>query len=178
MAKPTILAFSGWSGSGKTTLVCAVVEALTRQDLRVGVIKHDGHAFSRDVCGSDTHRLTEAGATRTVLCGRSGLVVREAPCPEPELDVLISRFGAGVDVLLLEGFKHAAVDKIEVYRPSVGQPPLFGRPQAYPRIIAVATDEVIPLPAGLVHLDLNRPDEVAAFILRYRSQTDRGRAWA
>ena len=168
MTQPILCALSGWSGSGKTTLVCAVVGYLERRyRMRVGVIKHDGHSFPADVSGSDTCRLAEAGAVRTVLFGEDGLVVRETEKQPPSMAALIKRFGADLDVLLLEGFKTADVDKIEVYRASQGKTPLFTQPDRYPRVVAVATDQ--PLAervAAPQQLDLNCPEQIAEFILK------------
>jgi molybdopterin-guanine dinucleotide biosynthesis protein B len=60
----------------------------------------------------------------------------------------------------VEGFKGAAIPKLEVYRESVGKPLLHPRD---PRIVAVATDG--PLETGLPMLPLGDPDVVATFIL-------------
>lgn len=167
MAQPILCALSGWSGSGKTTLVCAIVRYLERHHrMRVGVIKHDGHKFPADVSGSDTCRLSEAGAVRTVLCGEDGLVVRETEAQPPSMTALIERFGADLDVLLLEGFKNADVDKIEVYRASQGKAPLFMHPERYPRVVAVATDTPLNDGTAPQQLDLNCPEQVAEFILK------------
>ncbi|WP_321532952.1 molybdopterin-guanine dinucleotide biosynthesis protein B [uncultured Desulfuromonas sp.] len=166
MTQPVLCALSGWSGSGKTTLACAIVRYLERRHrMRVGVIKHDGHRFPVDVSGTDTCRLAEAGAVRTVLCGEDGLVVRET-APPSCVTALIERFGADLDVLLLEGFKNADVDKIEVYRSSLGKAPLFTHPDRYPRVVAVATDTPLADDAAPQQLDLNCPEQIAEFILK------------
>jgi len=166
--KPVVCALSGWSGSGKTTLACALVRYLEQHHhLRVAVIKHDGHPFPADVSGSDTCRLADAGALRTVLCGESGLVVRETDSASPQLETLIERFGCDVDVVLLEGFKQADVDKIEVFRPSVGKEPLYAQPERFSRIVAVASDGPLPGTDCPLRLDLNRPEQIAEFILQY-----------
>ena len=62
--------------------------------------------------------------------------------------------------MLVEGYKHASIPKIEIHRPSVGKPLLYPNDA---NIVAVASDE--PLATGLPALDLNDPDAIAQFIL-------------
>ena len=52
-------------------------------------------------------------------------------------------------LLLVEGFKFHSHPKIEVHRPSVGKPFLYPNDQ---HIVAVAADEVLPLPVPLLAL--------------------------
>ena len=60
---------------------------------------------------------------------------------------------------LIEGFKHSAIPKLEVFRPSVGHPPLH---PGDPDIVAVASDS--PVRTSLPVLDLNDYDAIAAFV--------------
>ncbi|MNT37751.1 Molybdopterin-guanine dinucleotide biosynthesis adapter protein [compost metagenome] len=63
--------------------------------------------------------------------------------------------------MLVEGFKQAAIPRIEVYRPALGKPPLHTEDDSF---LAVVTDA--PLEIGLPCLPLNEPDQVAEFICR------------
>lgn len=69
---------------------------------------------------------------------------------------------APCDLVLVEGYKHATIPKIEIQRSAVGHPCLFPDD---PHIIAVVTDrsDAIPLPKP----NLNAPQEVVAFILQH-----------
>jgi molybdopterin-guanine dinucleotide biosynthesis protein B len=89
--------------------------------------------------------------------------------PEPGLDTLLPRI-TPVDLLLIEGFKRHAHPKIEVYRPSLGKPPLH---PDEPFVVAVASDQEL---SGLTlpQLPLGRPELIAEFILRYE---DGGIPW-
>jgi molybdopterin-guanine dinucleotide biosynthesis protein B len=60
---------------------------------------------------------------------------------------------------LVEGFKRAAIPKIEVHRRGLAEPLLYPHD---PHIVAIATDA--ELPATLPRLDLNDPGQVADFI--------------
>lgn len=154
------------SGSGKTTLLHALVPILKAEGLRIGYLKHAHHSFDLDRPGKDSYRIREAGADQTLLASRERWALQVESRPrgaEPDLRAMLARFPAGtLDLVLAEGFKHAAYPKIEVYRPAAGEPPLYLQD---PDIVAVVTDA--PLPAG-GHppvLPLGEPQAVAAFIL-------------
>jgi molybdopterin-guanine dinucleotide biosynthesis protein B len=68
------------------------------------------------------------------------------------------------DWVLVEGFKHADLLKIEVWRAEAGKPVQYPND---PFVVAVCTDspEHLPAPTGLPLLDLNDPDGVAQFLL-------------
>ena len=91
--------------------------------------------------------------------------------PEPSLEEQIARF-SDCDLVLVEGFKHTPIPKLEVHRPSVGKPLIAG--SGMETIVAVATDEpdVVAgqtgLPTGLPILDINDRDAIADFILRHQ----------
>jgi molybdopterin-guanine dinucleotide biosynthesis protein B len=64
--------------------------------------------------------------------------------------------------VLIEGYKEAAVPKIEIHRPAIGKPPLWPE---NPYVVAVASDADIDCP--LPRLPLNDPAAVATFVLEY-----------
>jgi molybdopterin-guanine dinucleotide biosynthesis protein B len=82
--------------------------------------------------------------------------------PEPSLDELARRVSP-VDLLLVEGFKRHPHPKIEVYRPSLGKPPLHPEDSF---VVAVASDETLP-DLALPWLPLADVGGIAAFILSY-----------
>jgi molybdopterin-guanine dinucleotide biosynthesis protein B len=67
-----------------------------------------------------------------------------------------------VDLLLIEGFKTHAHPKLEVHRRSEGRPLLA---PGDPGIVVVASDT--PLELAVPCLDLNDPEAVAGFVLRW-----------
>ncbi|HEX3883624.1 MAG TPA: molybdopterin-guanine dinucleotide biosynthesis protein B [Stellaceae bacterium] len=156
-----IFGLAGWSGSGKTTLLAALIPELVSRGLTVSTIKHAHHEFDIDKPGKDSWVHRQAGATEVMVASsRRWALMRELrDMPEPSLDELIERMNP-VDVLLVEGFKFHPHPKIEVYRPVVGKP--FLHPDD-PHIVAVASDEVLPLPLPLLPLD--EPAVIASFIL-------------
>ncbi len=113
-AVPQIIAVCGAKKSGKTRLLVGVIPHLVAIGLRVGVIKHDGHDFTPDVPGSDSFRLTAAGAAVTAVYSPERFAVNaelENTTPERLLPLF-----HGVDVILLEGGKASPYPKIEVIR--------------------------------------------------------------
>jgi molybdopterin-guanine dinucleotide biosynthesis protein B len=169
-AKPCLLGLAGWSGSGKTTLLCAVLPLLRKSGLRVSTIKHAHHALDLDQPGKDSFRHREAGAEEVLLVGgQRWAVLRETPDGPPDLGTLAARL-APVDLILVEGFKHGDLPRIEVFRPALGKPALW--PQAR-GIVAVATDaaEGEPALAGccLPRLNLNDFSGVASWIMGFRA---------
>ena len=82
---------------------------------------------------------------------------------DPTVHDLIAELGA-CDWVLVEGFKRAAMPKIEIWRAATGMPAQY--PQD-PHIVAICTDSaaLLPEPTGLPVLDLNDAEAVTAFLL-------------
>jgi molybdopterin-guanine dinucleotide biosynthesis protein B len=153
---------AGWSGSGKTTLLIKLLPELVRRGFTVSTVKHAHHAFDTDVPGKDSFEHRRAGATEVLVSSvnRWALVHEHRGAPETALDELMSRM-TPVDLVLIEGFKSEAHDKLEVHRPSVGKPLLCATD---PRVVAVASNEPMP-PLRLPKLDLDNVPQIADFIL-------------
>ncbi len=162
-----LIGFSAFSGTGKTTLLKRLLPILRDQGLRIAVIKHAHHRFDIDHPGKDSHELRDAGANRMLVASRRRMALVtefEQGHAEPTLDELLNALDPdGLDLVLVEGFKHAPIPKIELHRPALGKPLLCLQDS---RIIAVATDGEIPAaPPAMHRLDLNDPQAIARFIL-------------
>ena len=162
-----VIAFCGFSGSGKTTLVEQLIVRLKLAGQRVSVVKHAHHAFDIDHEGKDSWRHRRAGAFEVVIASSRRLAkIREfeAPTP-PTVHQLIAEL-ADCDWVLVEGFKRAALMKIEIWRASTGQPAQY---PADPHIVAICTDSAaqLPEPTALPVIDLNDAAAVAAFLLQH-----------
>lgn len=160
-----VVGFSGYSGSGKTTLVEKLIVRLKLAGQRVSVVKHAHHTFDIDHEGKDSWRHREAGAFEVVIASDRRLAkIREFEVQAaPTVDQLINEL-YDCDWVLVEGFKHAALPKIEIWRASTGQPAQYPDD---PFVVAVCTDSpaLLPHPTGLPVLDLNSADAVAEFLL-------------
>ena len=160
-----VIGFSGYSGAGKTTLVEALIAALRAAGQRVSVVKHAHHAFDIDQVGKDSWRHRRAGAFEVVIASSKRLAkVREYEVEaRPTVHQLIAELAA-CDWVLVEGFKHADVLKIEVWRAALDKPVQYPDD---PFVVAIATDsaERLPHPTALPLLDLNAPATVADFLI-------------
>lgn len=161
-----VVGFSGWSGAGKTTLVEGVIAGLVLAGQRVAVVKHAHHSFDIDKPGKDSWRHRMAGAREVVIASNQRVArIREfATDARPNVHQLLAEL-ADCDWALVEGFKHADLPKIEVWREQVGKPAHYPDD---PFIVALATDSPQRLPhaTGLPVLDLNDPDAVTRFLLQ------------
>ena len=153
-----VFGFAGWSGSGKTTLVERLLPEFTARGLRVSVIKHAHHGFDLDKPGKDSWRHREAGATQVLMLSSDRWVLMHElrGAPEPTLDEQLLLLEP-CDLVLIEGYKAAAVPKLEIHRPSHGKPPLW--PES-PHVVAVASDvgaEELAPDCPLPVLPINEP---------------------
>lgn len=158
-----LFGFAGYSGSGKTTLIEKLIPQLVNQGLSVSLIKHTHHAFDLDQPGKDSWRHRQAGAGEVLLAGeqRWALLHENRDAPPPDLAQLCARL-APCDLVLVEGYKHESIPKLEVHRPAHGRPLLYLHD---PAIIAIASDT--ELSTDLPLLDLNQPHQVTEFIISY-----------
>ena len=161
-----MLGFAAFSGTGKTTLLTQTIPILKNYGLRIGLIKHSHHNFQIDQPGKDSFRLRAAGATPVMLVSthRRAIITEITPEREPRLDDQLKLFDqAGLDLILVEGFKAEQFPKIELHRPSLNKPLLYPNDTT---IIAIASDEALEVPSHLTKLDINQPEMIAAFILK------------
>lgn len=157
------LGFAGYSGAGKTTLIERLLPRLAAAGLRVSVIKQSHHDFAADTPGKDSWRHRQAGASEVLLTSpyRWMLVHELRGAPEPDLAAHLARLSP-CDLVLVEGFRHAALPKIEVWRAANAQPWLHPTDS---RVIAVAADRD---PGGVLpFLPLGDDAAVAAFVLAW-----------
>ena len=159
-----VLGLAGWSGSGKTTLIVKLIPELVARGLRVSTIKHAHHSFDVDKPGKDSHRHRTAGATEVLVASgqRWALMHEHRGEAEPTADELM-RHMTPVDLLLIEGFKRAAHDKLEVYRRDLGKPLISPDDASF---VAVLSDGAVP-ETGLPVIDLNDVAAIADFILAH-----------
>ena len=161
-----VIGFCGYSGSGKTTLIEQLIVRLHLAGQRVSVVKHAHHDFDIDHEGKDSWRHRQAGAFEVVIASDRRLAkMREYEAQaEPTVHQLVAELSPDCDWVLVEGFKHAALPKIEVWRAAAGKPAQY---VTDPFVIAIATDshDLLPAPTGLPVFDLNHADDIAEFIL-------------
>ena len=157
------IGIAGYSGSGKTTLIEKVIPRLVMEGFRVSLIKHAHHEFDLDQPGKDSHRHRMAGATEVLVTSsqRWAMMHELRGAAEPTLEEQLKHLSP-CDVVIVEGWKHHAMPKIEVHRKLSDKPLLFPDDDS---VIAVASDE--SLATKLPQFDLDDAEAVAKFIIKY-----------
>ena len=167
-----VLGVVGWSGSGKTVLLEYLVAQLAGEGLRVNVIKHSHHDIMLEPPHKDSARLRMAGASEVMIASPFRVaVMRELRgASEPSLAEQLARL-APADLTLVEGYKWEQLPKIEVHRPSLGQPASY---ETDADIVAVASDVARPAHAdpALAWLDLNAAATVLTWVRAYISENN------
>lgn len=143
MASTRILSIIGRKNAGKTTLTVALAGELARRGRRVMTIKHGHHPADVDRPGSDSYRHFHEGRAERVLIAAPELrVLFERTPDEYDPVALARRYLAEADIVLAEGYKRAPIPKIEVFRRSVAETPIYDPASAEAdRWAAIVTDD-------------------------------------
>ena len=158
-----VFGFAGWSGSGKTTLIEKLIPRFAGAGLRVSLIKHAHHTFDVDQPGKDSYRHRHAGASEVlVTSSRRWVLMHELRgAAEPSFEEQLKKLSS-CDIVIVEGFKHASIPKLEVWRRATGEPLLHPNDR---HIVAVASDSKFETKLPL--LDLNDDAAISSFILAH-----------
>lgn len=162
-----LLGFAAYSGTGKTTLLLKLLPLFKAHGLRVGIIKHAHHDFDIDHPGKDSYVLRKAGAAQMLIASRQrwALMVENAAAQEPRLTQLLAHLDQDkLDLILVEGFKHEPIAKIELHRSGLSHSLLFPGDAT---IIAIASDVPIVHERDITRLDINNAPTIANFIIEY-----------
>jgi molybdopterin-guanine dinucleotide biosynthesis adapter protein len=140
--KLAVIGIAGWKKSGKTTLATRLITELTRRGLKVATVKHAHHAFQVDDAETDSARHRRAGAHQVAVVSRArwAMITELAGASEPALAEVLSRLDP-CDIVIVEGYKGAAIPKIEVRRvQSLGKEPLADNDSM---VVAIAADHAV-----------------------------------
>jgi molybdopterin-guanine dinucleotide biosynthesis protein B len=168
---PPFVGLAAYSGTGKTTLLSQLIPLLKAKGLHIGVIKHAHHDFDIDYPKKDSYILRKAGAETILVASRKRTaIIIEHPevRDEPSLEDALSKIPLeGLDLLLVEGFKHADYPKIELHRNALNKPYLYPNDK---NIIAIATDHGLEKADAenkpKWQFDLNQPQQLVDFITK------------
>lgn len=167
MPKPPVVGFAAFSGTGKTTLLEKLIPLLADTGINIGLVKASHHDVDPDKPGKDSYRLRKAGTSQLLLSTpkRSVCYTEFTQKHERNLEQQLKLLDLGnLDLVLVEGFRDAAIPKIELHRREYEKPFLFKRDK---HIIALAWDgnPGIDVPTSLPLLNINQPEDVARFLL-------------
>ncbi len=154
---PPAFSIVGNKNSGKTTLTVAVIAELARRGRRVMSVKH-GHHFRLDTPGTDSWRHRhEGGAERVLLAGPDEFALMGGweTDVEPPLDLLLCRHLAEAEIVVVEGYRHEELPKVEIFRSEAQPEPVLGPEEAEKRgVLAVVTDRRdLPWSVPVLHPD-------------------------
>ena len=158
-----VIGIAGWKKSGKTTLVTRLITELTQRGLKVATVKHAHHAFQIDEAETDSARHRRAGAAQVAVVSRErwAMITELEGAPEPELAEVLSWLDP-CDLVIVEGYKGAAIPKIEVRRTEAhGKEPLAQRDGM---VLAIAADHAVEA-HGLPVFSIDDVTGIADFIL-------------
>lgn len=162
---PVVVLVTGAHESGKTTVAVKLIEALVKEGLKVGSLKHTDHEYDTDVPGKDSQRHKAAGAEPAILvAGRRSAVHRHAH-EKPALSVFLEgEYGLGsCDVVVVEGYRDEAYPKIEVCRAATGREPLS---ENDPDVIAIVSDRATQHPSSIPRFTFEEIPGPLLFFLR------------
>lgn len=111
-----VVAFVGHSNSGKTTFLEKLIRVLKQKGISVCVVKHTHHQPDAGHQGKDTRRFIKAGADKTILHSKDKVTLSEDAPGENDISAIAEKYGAGVDIVLAEGYKKWNGPKIEISR--------------------------------------------------------------
>jgi molybdopterin-guanine dinucleotide biosynthesis protein B len=168
--RPPVLAFSGPSGAGKTTLLVRLLPALVARGLTVAALKGSGHRHAFDRPGKDSARLRAAGA-RAVALASPHEVAFFGP-PVDSVDALL-RLLPPVDLVVAEGFRRAALPRVEVHREAIDA----GFLCATDRRVIAAVSDVAP-PRAVPWFRARELEALADFVAAFARAGGRTRARA
>ena len=132
----------GHAGCGKTTLIADLVSVLVEKGIRVGSMKHSSHVHELDKPGKDSYCHRKAGAVPVSMVTETMSAVYLPRTSEYTPQKLLDTFYAQVDIVLIEGWISGPYDKIEVWRKTVGQPPLLS---SVKQVKALVSDDPLSL---------------------------------
>lgn len=168
---PFVVGVAGWKNSGKTTLVERLVAALVKRGYVVSTVKHSHHDVRFEKDGTDSARHRDAGAREVAVVSphRWAIMSERLNDVEPSLSEILAHLGPA-DIVIVEGFKHEPIKKIEVRRTDQGP----GAPLAAsdPTVFAIASDHEIRM-ARVPVLALDDIDGLVRLLLTAGALSDR-----
>ncbi|WP_404451726.1 molybdopterin-guanine dinucleotide biosynthesis protein B [Virgibacillus necropolis] len=106
-----IIQIVGYKNSGKTTLMNHLIRQFSEQKLKVGALKHHGHGGDIPLYkDTDSFSHFESGS---LISGVQGESITQLTLHNLPLDELIDMYTSlSIELLLIEGYKHANYPKI------------------------------------------------------------------
>lgn len=153
-----VISFVGRHNAGKTTVLEGVIQYLSSAGLKVALIKHAHHKLDIKPV-KDAEILFQAGADY-VLAASPGISLQyRRHSQDPSLQQILTAVPKDMDLIIVEGFKQEALDKIEIIRAEIDPEPML-----LPKTAALVAD--FKLNSDIPVFKPQQVQEIAAYILK------------
>ncbi len=165
-----VIGVCGFKNSGKTTLVEKLVGYLTQRGFKISTVKHAHHDFDIDHEGRDSFRHRKAGASEVAVISQNRFAIMNElrGTVPPTLEDILAKLSP-CDLVIVEGYKRDAHDKIEVRNLELDHPALA---ETDPTIVAVAANG--PSMASVPVFDRDDVQALAQFIVTHVGLSENG----
>jgi molybdopterin-guanine dinucleotide biosynthesis adapter protein len=137
-----VLQIVGYKNSGKTTLTNAIISYFAQKNVKVGALKHHGHGglpLGLEHTDSEQHR--SSGATIAGVIGEH--IFQLSNLENWERDKILTIYEQlGIELLVVEGFKHWDTPKIVIIRDEAD----FSLIQRLDHIRAIWSPDLVEVP--------------------------------
>ncbi len=143
MRRPPIVTIIGTKKQGKTTLTVKLAAEMARRGHRVMTMKHGSHTFNIDPSTTDTYKHYHEGhAERVAMVSPDKFALVERWTEEKTPEQIAEQYLSDADIVIAEGFKAAALPKIEIFRRETGKIQLYDSgSEMSAHYIAIVTDD-------------------------------------
>jgi len=158
---PPVISIIGRSNSGKTTLIEQLIPLFNKKGYIFGTIKHDVHDFEMDHEGKDTWRHTQAGAKTVVIASSKKMAMLKQISSSMTVEEMARDFFPDVDLIITEGYASDSYPKIEIFRPSVHDEPIYNE-LGQNNLRAFVSDQVLEFEVAC--FNFNELEKIVVFI--------------
>lgn len=142
-----LISFVGRHNAGKTTLLRQLITCLKQQGLKVAFIKHSHHDLIIPP-GKDSELALAAGADFVAAVSPHLSIRYQRHEVEPGIDQLLASVPSDIGLIIVEGYKRAALPKVEVLRQSIDPCPML-----LPYTVALVSDFPLENPLPVIAAD-------------------------
>lgn len=112
---PVVTITAPASNTGKTTFLERILQRLSDDGIRAGVVKGDAHGYQFDPEGKDSARFLASGAEAVAVVSPDGYFIEQRTAARRDLLDVAAKFD-GVDLVLIESRAHGTFPALAIWR--------------------------------------------------------------
>ena len=112
---PVVTITAPASNTGKTTFLERILQRLSDDGIRAGVVKGDAHGYQFDPEGKDSARFLASGAEAVAVVSPDGYFIEQRTVARRDLLDVAAKFD-GVDLVLIESRAHGTFPALAIWR--------------------------------------------------------------